>query len=931
MSSKSKLNKFIAGSVTAAVVASAIVPAVSAAESKSFSDVEGNWAADAINALAQAGVVNGYEDGTFRPSLILNRGQAANLLTNALDLEIPSDLKAFDDVSSASVFAEGAAATKAAGIFGGSNGKFGAADQLTREQMASVLVRAFDLKNTGEEVEIADLDKISASHRENVIILAQNKVTVTNDGMFNPKGNVSRAHFATFLYRAMNVDTVVKEIASIGSLKDITVKEGEKVELPKTVEVTYKDDSKKEVAVTWKETDFSKPGVYNVEGTVEGTELKAAVKVTVEAVAPAVESVSAINAGTIVVTFNKAIKESTVVEQSGAGQGTLVDGVFTLTTAAGGTVAVNGMNAELDGKTLTIYTGSALSGAYNFNVTKDKVTDTTGKFVAASTTTINVKDETRASITGVKQVSKYVFDITLSEPVASTGAVSAAYTDGTTFAGSVAGATLRDNNKTIRVTLTGTIVAGKEINLSVPALTDLAGNVSVPLTQKVTVSDADKTPATVVSAASTSAETIEVTFSEAVTVTAANFTYNGAAVTSVLPVSGDTTQTKYVVTLPAEQTTAGYLALAAGATTDLSGNTSVASSHLINFAVDKVAPTIESSKVVTDASGDNYLVLQLSEKVRLNTTTPGNVTNLTMSYEDKFGVAQTKTVPAANVSVDTTDASIVKVKLFDNAGTPVAIPTDETYTVKFGTGYFEDLYKNESVAKTITFTNTGSKETSTKLALTGSPLSNGVDLKKGAYVQVDFASAVDPTSAKTLSNYTVEGSNVTNVELVSNSTSGASVKVYLTNDTITTAGTYNVTVKGVKGYSSSVTEMDAVTNPLVIQENVGAKVASKAITFTAGTSTSVAVTFNEAVKETSVTASDDYALYIDGVKVVETPAITVTGDQGTTATTTVTFQINKDLSTAIAAGKSVKLVATDDLNLVDAQGNRINTADITLN
>ncbi|WP_394138203.1 5'-nucleotidase C-terminal domain-containing protein [Cytobacillus oceanisediminis] len=197
--------KFLATATTAAVVAAAVVPVVSAEEAKTFSDVkEDFWAAGEIYSLVDAGIINGYEDGTFKPSQSIIRGQAANLLTNALELPIPTDLKAFPDVSEKSVFAEGAAATKEAGIFTGSAGKFGAGDVLTREQMASVLVRAFDLEDTGEEVTFTDMDRVSPSHLENVKILAQNGITTgKEDGSFDPKSPVNRATFATFLYRAL--------------------------------------------------------------------------------------------------------------------------------------------------------------------------------------------------------------------------------------------------------------------------------------------------------------------------------------------------------------------------------------------------------------------------------------------------------------------------------------------------------------------------------------------------------------------------------------------------------------------------------------------------------------------------------------------------------------------------------------------------------
>ena len=177
----------------------------------SFPDVTKNsFGQEEIYRLVETGVISGYRDGTFKPNQKLIRGQAAILFTRALKLDVPKSPVGFKDVSKSSSFFEAAHATKAAGIFKGNGTNFGAADDLTREQMASVLVRAFDLKATNAEVKLTDLGRVSNAHRKDVEILYQNGITLGNgNGQYDPKGTVSRAHFAVFLSRAMN--TVAKK------------------------------------------------------------------------------------------------------------------------------------------------------------------------------------------------------------------------------------------------------------------------------------------------------------------------------------------------------------------------------------------------------------------------------------------------------------------------------------------------------------------------------------------------------------------------------------------------------------------------------------------------------------------------------------------------------------------------------------------------
>lgn len=174
----------------------------------SFKDVaKGSFGQEEIYKLVEAEIILGYPDGTFKPGEKVIRGQAAIFLMRALNLDVPNTVVPFNDVPTSSAFFEAAKATKAAGIFEGNHSGtiFGGTDLLTREQMASILVRAFDLQATDKHVTLTDLDKVSKVHQQDVKILFQNGITVgTNSGAYNPQAPVTRAEFVVFLHRALN-------------------------------------------------------------------------------------------------------------------------------------------------------------------------------------------------------------------------------------------------------------------------------------------------------------------------------------------------------------------------------------------------------------------------------------------------------------------------------------------------------------------------------------------------------------------------------------------------------------------------------------------------------------------------------------------------------------------------------------------------------
>ena len=144
-----KYKKFIVGAASAALVASAVAPVASA---KDFKDTKGNTHEVAIDALSDAGVITGYPDGSFLPNKTLTRSDVVKLMGKWLVSEgykVPTDYKTnmrFNDLKSTSndELLQYAAVVKDNGVFNGSNGNLLAGDNITRENMAVVIVRAFD-------------------------------------------------------------------------------------------------------------------------------------------------------------------------------------------------------------------------------------------------------------------------------------------------------------------------------------------------------------------------------------------------------------------------------------------------------------------------------------------------------------------------------------------------------------------------------------------------------------------------------------------------------------------------------------------------------------------------------------------------------------------------------------------------------------------
>ena len=116
-------------------------------KSVSFRDIDNSYAKDAIVNLQRAGIVDGEGEGKFYPQRVITRAEASKFIVLALGLE--QDLiaaHAFKDVPKDSWYAGFVGALVKAGIIQGTSAStFSPQDQVTREQLAVLFIRALGL------------------------------------------------------------------------------------------------------------------------------------------------------------------------------------------------------------------------------------------------------------------------------------------------------------------------------------------------------------------------------------------------------------------------------------------------------------------------------------------------------------------------------------------------------------------------------------------------------------------------------------------------------------------------------------------------------------------------------------------------------------------------------------------------------------------
>ncbi len=125
---------------------------VTTAEAAGFADVDDNdWYATAVNWAANVGVVNGYEDNTFRPNQPITREQLAAILMNYAacigeDVSNRADLSAYSDTATISSWANDVMQWAVAeGLISGvTNDQLQPQSSATRAQVAAILQRLLE-------------------------------------------------------------------------------------------------------------------------------------------------------------------------------------------------------------------------------------------------------------------------------------------------------------------------------------------------------------------------------------------------------------------------------------------------------------------------------------------------------------------------------------------------------------------------------------------------------------------------------------------------------------------------------------------------------------------------------------------------------------------------------------------------------------------
>ena len=175
-----------------------------------YSDIgsEHGWAKDAIEYLSEKNILNGYDDGAFKPDADVTRAELAKILVCAYDLKEKSiSAISYSDIVPSDWYSKYVNA--ASDLFITPDRKFYPEKQATREEVAFAIYKASKIFDTKQPLKFEDTAEISNDYYDAISSLFYNKIiTGYPNNTFGPKSRVTRAEAAAMVHRALTFSVI---------------------------------------------------------------------------------------------------------------------------------------------------------------------------------------------------------------------------------------------------------------------------------------------------------------------------------------------------------------------------------------------------------------------------------------------------------------------------------------------------------------------------------------------------------------------------------------------------------------------------------------------------------------------------------------------------------------------------------------------------
>lgn len=173
-----------------------------------FKDMKNHWAREDVEYMAELGIIQGKSEDQFMPEDNISRAEFAALITRTMGLSETPYENSFYDVVSEDWYSGYVQTVRSNNFMNGYDGLFNPNSPITREEIAKVIVAAYNSKTgtaleTGKSIYFNDIDQISYWAWDYVAEAVDlGFINGVSEELFAPKEIATRAQAAVMLRRA---------------------------------------------------------------------------------------------------------------------------------------------------------------------------------------------------------------------------------------------------------------------------------------------------------------------------------------------------------------------------------------------------------------------------------------------------------------------------------------------------------------------------------------------------------------------------------------------------------------------------------------------------------------------------------------------------------------------------------------------------------
>ncbi|WP_239617846.1 S-layer homology domain-containing protein [Cohnella mopanensis] len=181
-------------------------------------DLTGHWAKGTIDQMLDAGTVQGYSDGTFRPNAPITRSEWVSLINKTFKIDEPSD-NHFSDLNEKAWYYKDIVSAVGAGYATGfKDGTFKPLQPVSRQEAAVMLSKLLVLNDSLSATQFSDAKGIAKWSSGAIGAVVDQQIMVGSKGLFRPTDVLTRAEAVVLLNRLAKKNQIVfKQAGTYGT------------------------------------------------------------------------------------------------------------------------------------------------------------------------------------------------------------------------------------------------------------------------------------------------------------------------------------------------------------------------------------------------------------------------------------------------------------------------------------------------------------------------------------------------------------------------------------------------------------------------------------------------------------------------------------------------------------------------------------------